>query len=133
MQDKAIHKILISNGSADELSRLGFTVAIFDLDGTVVNNTKFHIDAWLTLLSRHNKTMSATEFTKYLGQPTDTILRHVFTSATPTELRELESEKDKIYTEEYGAAVGPTPGFLEYFEELRKKHFQLALATTSTK
>jgi beta-phosphoglucomutase len=123
----------ISTGSPDALAHSGLTVAIFDLDGTVIDNTAYHIDAWLTLLSKHNRFMTATEFNQYLGQSTDAILRQVFTSASVRELESFELEKDKIYREKYEGNVVPTPGFLQYFEALRKRHFKLALATTSTK
>ncbi|AEI36197.1 HAD family hydrolase [Francisella salina] len=51
---------------------------IFDCDGTIANNMKIHVNAWLSVLKNTKPEVESIDFDKYNGLPSEYILKEVF-------------------------------------------------------
>lgn len=106
---------------------------LFDMDGVLVDNLRFHVDAWQTFCERHGFPFSLADFNQNLNG------RNAFDSLTyllgrppsDDELMTLTAEKEAIYREHYAPYLQPAPGLLRLLRELRHEGAKLAVATSA--
>jgi beta-phosphoglucomutase family hydrolase len=110
-----------------------FKAAIFDMDGTMINNMSYHKIAWKEFLKQHNISFTEEEFNKNIvGKKNDQILAYVFgRKLTSKELKDYAEEKEALYRETYKPAIQEINGLSQLLDELRSKHIKLAIATTA--
>ncbi|MES2428322.1 MAG: HAD family phosphatase [Bacteroidota bacterium] len=108
--------------------------AIFDMDGTMVDNTPYHFKSWQTLFKKYDKgeLNSETYKTEISGVPIMDTLKQLFADADETTLQALLKEKEGYYKELYGPYVTQIDGLEKFLIELKDAGFKLAIASSAT-
>lgn len=108
---------------------------IFDIDGTMVNNTGYHRQAWFDLCGRYGISLDHTSYhDKIHARSNDKIVPNLFgTDVDETFIRKIEVEKESLYRETFRPVMKPTPGLMELLDGLRKKGVRCAAASNSPK
>src|SRR6185437_9949690 len=97
-----------------------FKAAIFDMDGTMIDNSAFHKKAFQEFNKRHGIILTEQEYQKKIsGKKNDQIFNALFN-------RELSRE---LYVND----IKEVEGLIELIRELQKKGLKLAIATTAPK
>jgi len=107
--------------------------AVFDLDGTLVDNMRYHGDAWLALARRLGASASREDFERrWAGKKADEIFGFLLgrTPSTEETVR-LEDEKERTYRAAYRPLVAPVPGVHAFLDRLQAAGVRLALATAA--
>ena len=111
---------------------------IFDLNGTLYQDTDIHYRAWGIFCARHNVPYSKDVFYKYMYGPENlVILRNVMPEVgTDDERRALSEEKEVIYRDLVAsdpALQTLTPGAPEVLDRLAAEGVPFAIATGATR
>ncbi len=111
----------------------GFNGFIFDMDGVIVDNYLYHIDAWGEFCKRHGLNFEVEDFTrKYFGKNNTDILQALFgKSLSITEIDMLGEEKEAIYRELYQPYIKPLDGLVDFMKELRIQGGKIAIASSA--
>lgn len=111
----------------------GFNGFIFDMDGVIVDNYLYHIDAWGEFCKRHGLNFEVEDFTrKYFGKNNTDILQALFgKSLSITEIDMLGEEKEAIYRELYQPYIKPLDGLVDFMRELRIQGGKIAIASSA--
>ena len=116
------------------LNQLSLNIAIiFDMDGVIVDNHPFHTKAWLQFFAHHKIPMSEEEYKQQInGRPlADIIPRYFGKDFTPAMSRQFGEKKEAVYREIYKDHIVPTPGLVDFLEELEAKNIPKAIATSA--
>jgi beta-phosphoglucomutase len=107
--------------------------AIFDMDGTMINNMAHHKRAWQEFLRRHNITLAEEEFRhKISGKKNDQIFELVFGRKLDSkEERQYADEKEAIYRELYKPDIQEIEGLTRIIDALHQRGIRTAIATTA--
>ena len=105
---------------------------IFDLDGTLINNNSYHIEAWKVFYNKIGKQFSKEEYTKNInGRINRDIFNYIFNTALSAELiEEYSNEKEALYRKLYKPHIKPINGLIDFLEELEKEKIPKAIATS---
>lgn len=105
---------------------------IFDMDGVIVDNISYHIEAFKTFLKQFGEEITDEEFQKhYNGRPIQEIILELKPQANPEEVMLLAEEKEKIYRDLYSADLTPLTGLLEFLELAQQAGIKMAVATSA--
>lgn len=118
------------NGDEGEAAARG---AVFDLDGTLVDNMRYHGEAWVRLARRLGSGATREQFERdWAGRKSDEILPILLgRPTTPEEIARLSEEKEADYRASYRPRVAPLRGLLAFLGALRRARYRLALATAA--
>lgn len=106
--------------------------AIFDLNGTLVDDIAFHYRAWLMLAERHGFAMDEALFQSFNGQKNADIFPRLFGGKLDdAQIDALAREKESIYRELYRPQLAPLRGAVALLERLRARGVRLALASSA--
>jgi beta-phosphoglucomutase family hydrolase len=107
--------------------------AIFDMDGTLVDNMAYHNHAWEVVSARLGVPMSAERFQRsYAGKKNEEIFPDLLgRSLAPAELDRLAHEKESLYRELYRPHLALTRGVADLLPRLREAGVLLAVATAA--
>lgn len=113
----------------------GIKAAIFDMDGTMVNNMEFHKKAWQAFLEKYHILLSDEDFNKKIsGKKNNEIFSIVFGHTVSLEDEaKYTQEKEAMYRELYAEAIAEVPGLKSVLNHLKQKGVKLAIATTATR
>ncbi|HEY2728197.1 MAG TPA: HAD family phosphatase [Parafilimonas sp.] len=105
---------------------------IFDLDGTLIDNNSYHIEAWKAFYNKIGKPFSLEEYTNNInGRINRDIFNYVFnTTLSPERIEEYSHEKEAMYRELYKPHIKPVNGLLDFLDELEKEKIPKAIATS---
>ena len=108
---------------------------IFDMDGVIVDNGKYHILAFRELCSRYNVTFSEDEFkNRFFGRINEEILPQLLKrDLSEREIDELANEKEALYREIYLPELTAMPGLKHFILELSQKGIPIGVATSAPK
>ena len=106
---------------------------IFDLDGTLVDNTPAHLRAWAVFLASQGREMGEAEFLqRFNGKTNADILRGALDRPlSPAEVEEFTGQKEAIYRDLYRPHLQPMPGLLEFLGRARDARIPMAVATSA--
>lgn len=107
--------------------------AIFDLDGTIVDNVRYHEQAFIQLAKRHGITLTEEDFIWMNGRKNKDIFAHYFAEKTVEEHEKMVNEKEAIYRELFEPAIVEVPGLLAFLKYLHKQGIKLAIASSAPK
>jgi beta-phosphoglucomutase len=116
-----------------KISLIGYKAAIFDMDGTMINNMAYHKKAWQAFLSRHDITLTEDEFRqKISGKKNDQIFTLVFGRqlSKEDELAYTE-EKEALYRELFQPDIAEIAGLSLLITKLHEYGIKTAIATTA--
>jgi beta-phosphoglucomutase len=110
-----------------------FEAVIFDMDGTMINNTAYHQKAWLEYLKQYGIQLSGEEYLqKVSGKKNDQIVKELFgPSVSPHKIKVISDEKEALYRELYADFIEEVPGLIKFIDKLHKRRIRTAIATTA--
>jgi beta-phosphoglucomutase len=110
-----------------------FEAVIFDMDGTMINNTAYHQKAWLEYLKQYGIQLSGEEYLqKVSGKKNDQIVKELFgPSVSPHKIKVISDEKEALYRELYADFIEEVPGLTKFIDKLHKRRIRTAIATTA--
>lgn len=105
---------------------------IFDLDGTLIDNNAYHIDAWKEFYKKMNM-----EFTPdtYKNRINGRISKAIFPNIlgrelSDDEIMQYDDEKESLYRTLYRPHIQPVKGLLDFLEKLKQENYSMAIATS---
>ncbi|GAB2592993.1 HAD family hydrolase [Spirosoma areae] len=106
---------------------------LFDMDGVLIDNTNFHINAWLQFSQKHGRPITKDQYIDNInGRVSADAMAYVFQRPiSPGELIVLTEEKEAIYRELYRPHLQPAPGLLEFLSALQGQQIRLAVGTSA--
>ncbi len=106
---------------------------IFDMDGVIVDNHRYHLQSWLSFFKQHDILMTEAEYKeKVNGRVMQSILPNLLGRPLSKEdILSLGEKKEAEYRKLYRASIQPTPGLVTFLKELRQKDILCAIATSA--
>lgn len=110
------------------------SAVIFDMDGVIVDNMKYHKRAWGMFLKKYAPDMDVEEFSKHFGKVNKDLLKIVFQrKISDEEESRFGEEKEALYREFYAEDVAPTDGLVEFLQDLKENSVKTAVASAAPK
>lgn len=109
--------------------------AIFDMDGTLVDNNPYHFKTWKQLFEQYNRVEVTPELynEKLSGVPGMVIMRNFFgNDYTEEQMTQMFADKTRNYKESYAPYIAPINGLERFLTELKDAGFKLAVASSAT-
>lgn len=109
------------------------SAAVFDLDGTLVDNISYHLEAWVALARSEGVELTAERFARELsGKKTDeTIPLLLGREVAPDEIARLAAQKEAHYHALYGPHVALIRGAEALLHGLRARGLKVAIASAA--
>ena len=106
--------------------------AIFDMDGTLVDNTPVHIRAFEIFCERYGIRDWKEKLGQAYGMGNDDIMRLIMPAEVIREkgLAALAEEKESIYREIYAPEIVPMPGLTDLLQRLRNAGIRCAVGSS---
>lgn len=106
--------------------------AIFDLDGTLIDNNTYHLQSWLQYLKDRNREISEEEYkAKVNGRTNKDVIEYIFgRKMDDAEAMVYALEKEAIYRQLYQPHIVPVPGLLALLQKLKDNNIPMAIATS---
>jgi HAD superfamily hydrolase (TIGR01509 family) len=109
-----------------------YTVALLDIDGTIVDSNDSHAHAWVKALSQHGHLVDFHALRKRIGMGGDTLLQQVAgVDSESAEGRRISASRRSIFSTEYLRALRPTRGARRMIEWLRQEGVVIVIATSA--
>lgn len=109
------------------------TAFIFDMDGTLVDNMRYHTDAWRILLEENGMPFDERKFlVETAGKTNREILPTVFEGASEEKISEYALRKEDLYREIYLPLRKPIAGLVDFLESARAAGIKLAVSTAAS-
>ena len=107
--------------------------AVFDLDGTLVDNMVFHGEAWVRMARQLGSDATREQFERtWAGRKASEIFPVLLgRTPSPEELERLAEEKEVAYRDLYRPHLAPMPGLVAFLDRLQARGVRLALATAA--
>lgn len=106
---------------------------IFDMDGTLVDNMRFHTEAWRTLIEENRLPFDEHKFlVETAGQTNREIIPGVFGAMSNERLSELALRKEELYREAYLPFRKPVAGLVEFLESAAELGIKMAVSTAAS-
>ncbi|WP_018621800.1 HAD family hydrolase [Spirosoma luteum] len=107
--------------------------ALFDMDGVLIANTDFHINAWLQFAQQHGFSLTKAQYVENInGRVSADAMAYVFRRPISAgELITLTEEKEAIYRELYRPHLQPTPGLMAFLKALQEQRVPAAVGTSA--
>ena len=114
-------------------SNRSFKAAIFDMDGVIVDNDIYHIQAWCEFCKKKGIPFDESTFrTKFFGKNTrDTFHGLLDHQLTEDQINALGEEKEKIYRDIYQDHIAPVNGLIPFLTDLKASGIKTAVATSA--
>jgi len=105
---------------------------IFDLDGTLIDNNRYHIDAWKVFYKKIGREFSMDEYKNNMnGRINRDIFRYLFgNEISAEEIERLTEEKEGLYRELYAPHIQPIAGLLPFLKQIKEAGIPIAIATS---
>ncbi|MHA8098331.1 HAD family hydrolase [Aquirufa aurantiipilula] len=106
---------------------------LLDMDGVVVDNLPYHVDAWLLFCEQHGIPLTREVFYRELNgmNSKDTFEWFYGREMSRKEIEHLEEKKEAIYRNFYADHRVAAPGLIAFLTELQEQGIACALATSA--
>jgi len=106
---------------------------IFDMDGTLIDNMRYHTEAWRTLIEENGFEFEERKFlVETAGQTNREIIPGVFGAMSNERLSELALRKEELYREAYLPHRVPVNGLVDFLEAAKGLGVKMAVATAAS-
>jgi len=108
--------------------------AIFDMDGTLIDNTPYHFKSWQAMYKKYGKgeLSKQTYYSEISGVPVVDTIRRVFGEGMDEAgIQALLNEKEDFYQQAYAPFVAPINGLENFLTELKNAGVKMAMATSA--
>lgn len=106
--------------------------AVFDMDGTLVDNMKFHARAWVELMRRLGVEVAPERFElEWAGKKNAEIFPLLLGPRPAAEIEALSDEKEVRYRDLYRPHLRPLPGLVALLDRLAASGAALAVASAA--
>lgn len=106
---------------------------LFDMDGVIVDNHKFHLAAWFEFSKRHGFDLNEEEYKKHInGRTIVATMSHFFPNIQDrNEIMKLGNEKEEIYRELYRAHQKPVEGLVTFLIKAQKAGLKVGVGSSA--
>jgi beta-phosphoglucomutase len=105
---------------------------LFDMDGVIVDNHKYHMKAWEVFSRRYDIKTEADKLTEMFGGTNEEILPEMFgRKLGKQELDRLADEKEALYRQLYAEHMVETPGLSSFLQRMHHAGIPMAVATSA--
>ncbi|MFC1962817.1 beta-phosphoglucomutase family hydrolase [Chloroflexota bacterium] len=105
---------------------------LWDMDGVIVNTTRYHLKAWQEAFAQEDAKFTAGDFRHSFGQRNDNIIRSVLGSDVPIErLKSIAEYKESSFRKRIERNIRPFPGTIELINSLHDRGFKQAIASSA--
>ena len=106
---------------------------VFDMDGTLLDNIKYHKEAWLTFLKKHNVPIDAqTLMAQNHGTIEEMIVLFFGKDLSVEKIKELGEEKESLYRDICKPHVKEIDGLTDFLKQAKSKGLKIGLSTMGT-
>ena len=103
------------------------------MDGTLVDNMRYHTEAWRTLIEENGREFDEHKFlVETAGQTNREIIPGVFGAMSNERLSELALRKEELYRERYLPHRTPVRGLVEFLDAARDLGIKMAVSTAAS-
>ena len=107
---------------------------IFDMDGVVLHNNHWHLEAWLAYARRRNILLQREEVsTRVFGRTNREIILQAYPGSSEEIIQQWSAEKEELYREMYSPHFCLAEGLENLLHLLKKQDFKIALASNAPK
>jgi beta-phosphoglucomutase family hydrolase len=117
------------------LATINIFAAIFDMDGTLIDNTPYHFKSWQALYEKYGKgeLRKETYYADISGVPVMETIKRVFGKGRDeAQLKALLNEKEEFYRKIYAPYIRPVNGLENFLTALKNAGIQIAMGTSAT-
>lgn len=105
---------------------------IFDMDGTIIHNYKYHVDAWLRVCKELGINKTEDEVLSLFGKTNaETFYALLGYDLPDNELHYWAERKEIFYRDGYKGHVEPINGLIPFLDFLKNKGIKTGLATSA--
>lgn len=105
---------------------------IFDMDGVVVDNHRYHFKAWMAFSQKYKFELNEKIYREqYNGKTNADLFRMIFGDVSQSELKCYADEKEGMYKDLYASEMKAHKGLIDFLELLQKKRIKIALGTSA--
>ncbi|MCR9252479.1 MAG: HAD family phosphatase [bacterium] len=106
---------------------------LFDMDGVIVDNHNYHLEAWIQFFEKHGKSITEDEYKKNVnGKTLKRIVKEFFDdSISDEQAQKFGEEKEALYREIYGSDLAPVEGLLDFMDNVRTAGIKMAVGTSA--
>ncbi|MBL8956898.1 MAG: HAD family phosphatase [Myxococcaceae bacterium] len=110
-----------------------FKAALFDLDGTLVDNMALHTDAWVEVSTRHGHAVPRDRFLReWAGKKNEELIPMMLgRAATDDEVARIAHDKETLYRSLAATRLVELPGTTALLGRLKADGLKLAVATAA--
>lgn len=105
-------------------------VALFDMDGTLINNYTYHLQAWQIICKKYGAPRSIDEIIKDLHGTNFEVCQNFFgKDITFEESTRIGNEKEALYRKIYSPHITPVEGLIPLLEFFKERKIPMAVGT----
>jgi beta-phosphoglucomutase len=106
---------------------------IFDMDGVVVDNHRYHFKAWMEFAAKHKFPLDEKIYRDTFNGKTNTDLFKMIFGAeiSKKQMDAYAHEKESNYQKIYESDMRPVKGLVDFLELLQSKRYKIALGTSA--
>lgn len=113
---------------------MGKTAYLFDMDGVLVDNYRYHEISWLEFARRHGGRLTKTQIAEWMGAPGRDYIARMFDEPVPAaRVAELMEEKEALYREIYRPHLVARQGLVGLLHAAAEKGIPCAVVTGGSK
>ncbi len=103
---------------------------LFDMDGVLVDNCRYHVEAWLALARKYGGKLTEAEVIAWMGAPGRDYLKRMFgTRFSEERLGELLREKEALYRDIFRPHLVPPAGLMAFLDRAHAEGIACAITT----
>ena len=107
---------------------------LFDMDGVLVDNCRYHVLSWLEFAKRHGGRLTEEQIVEWMGAPgRDYIVRMFDEPIPPERVTVMMEEKERLYREIYRPDLAPRQGLVNLLRRASEDGIPCAVVTGGSK
>lgn len=105
---------------------------IFDMDGVVVDNHRYHFKAWMEFASKYKFQLNEQIYRDtFNGKTNADLFRMIFGNISQQQMDAYAQEKESNYQSLYEKEMKPLKGLIDFLEYLKLNRYKIALGTSA--